>query len=736
VRRSCRRAAAYSWQRSCRGSCFWSRSCRGASYCSPGLAAAAAARAWLAAHCSHCSPLGTAHSTAVLCCGCGGGALALAWPLLGPWAGGRARRSALPCQSVSSCCPRAHGMPAQYTRLRYARPLALQLAVVGCSGLAAAHGSSISAAGTAVAGAAGDHHPPLATTPMMGWNPYNHYGCGGTDARLRVQASALLRLGLHKAGFRYIDVDCGWAARNRTAGGNIAADPNKFPHGIKPLADWLHAQGLLVGIYTDIGTVTCGGGAGILGHEVRDAKDYAQWGVDLVKNDDCHHAANTTAAYIATWEALAASGRPMVHMTKSSLDIRVAAQYAQARRVSKDITWLFTRVMSLVYQQHSQGLANRSGIQASGSGFWNDMDMMEIGNAGVGPGEGIWQNLSVAESRTHFALWSLLKSPMLLGCDLTVQTPEVIEILSNEEATSLNQDKLGIQATLRSSVRVSSPERYMVMGQCNASDPQQLGWSIIESDDESGSTMIRAGRGMCVSTLWPMFEAALFPCNTSDARQRWVYNVSTGTLVTWQAFAEQPTCLMTSFAHAMRGSSVSVAICRSNGPSWAVTKDGQLSSAGATPGPLAAPPPPPPPRTLVHLLSSAGATPHPLAAPPPPPPPHEHADKKKKKKKKKPASCVVRRDSTPIETALGIGQLQVYAGRVVGGFGVALVNTDTISPHPITVRWAELGLQPTQLMQVRDIYQRMDVGNVSGQFTAVVPPHDTALLRLTSTMMS
>ena len=64
---------------------------------------------------------------------------------------------------------------------------------------------------------------------MMGWNPYNHYGCGGTDARLRVQASALLRLGLHKAGFRYIDVDCGWAARNRTTEGNIAADPNKFP---------------------------------------------------------------------------------------------------------------------------------------------------------------------------------------------------------------------------------------------------------------------------------------------------------------------------------------------------------------------------------------------------------------------------------------------------------------------------------------------------------------------------
>ena len=97
--------------------------------------------------------------------------------------------------------------------------------------------------------------------------------------------------------------------------------------------------------------------------------------MDLVKNDDCHHAPNCTAAYAATWTALVATKRPMVHMTKSSLDINAASQFAQARRVSKDITWLFSRVMSLVYQQQSfnENLANRSGIQASGNGFWNDM---------------------------------------------------------------------------------------------------------------------------------------------------------------------------------------------------------------------------------------------------------------------------------------------------------------------------------------------------------------------------
>ena len=314
----------------------------------------------------------------------------------------------------------------------------------------------------------------VGVTPPMGWNPYNHYGCGGTEQELRTQASALLLMGLDKAGFRYINLDCGWANASRGSEGQIVPDPRRWPNGIQPFSDWVHAQGLLLGIYTDIGNKTCGGGAGILGHEEADAAQYAEWKVDLVKNDDCHHAANCTAAYAATWAAIVKSGRPMVHMTKSSLDIDVAPQFAQARRVSKDITWLFERVMSLVYQQQSwnQNLANRSGLQPSGNGFWNDMDsaciivppvashltdlalqplhvghtdshtvctVMEIGNAGVGPNQGIWQNLSVAESRTHFALWSILKSPMLLGCDLRAQIPEVITILTNAEATAFNQ---------------------------------------------------------------------------------------------------------------------------------------------------------------------------------------------------------------------------------------------------------------------------------------------------------
>jgi alpha-galactosidase len=88
----------------------------------------------------------------------------------------------------------------------------------------------------------------LSTTPPMGWNPYNHYGCGSTEVEIREQTTALLNLGLHKSGFTFINLDCGWAARNRSAQGRIMAEPKRFPNGVKPLADWVHSQGLLFGI--------------------------------------------------------------------------------------------------------------------------------------------------------------------------------------------------------------------------------------------------------------------------------------------------------------------------------------------------------------------------------------------------------------------------------------------------------------------------------------------------------
>jgi alpha-galactosidase len=79
--------------------------------------------------------------------------------------------------------------------------------------------------------------------------------------------------------------------------------------------------------------------------------------------------------------------------------------------------------------------------QYAGPGGWNDPDILEVGN-GV---------LSLAESRSHFTLWALIKAPLLLGNDLRNMTKDIFDIISNEEIIALNQDSLGIQGNKRSS---------------------------------------------------------------------------------------------------------------------------------------------------------------------------------------------------------------------------------------------------------------------------------------------
>ena len=521
---------------------------------------------------------------------------------------------------------------------------------------------------------------------------------------------------IHCAAPHFRSRPCSSQTRNTTDGSVLPN--NKFPNGIKALADFVHARGLKFGIYTDIGNKTCGGGSGILGHEHADAAKYAEWGVDLVKNDDCHHATNTTAAYEATWKALVATGRPMIHMTKASLDVSspLARTFAQARRVSKDITWLWPRIKSLVYQQQSwsSNLSNISGVQPlSGNGFWNDMDMMEIGNAGVGAYQGIWQNLSFAESRTHFALWSLLKSPMILGCDLTAQRPDVIEVLRNGEATAMNQDKLGVQATMLASTNVTEPEAYMLLKPCNATVDRQVGW-FIDPLSTAGATRdatpgvvevaVKTKQDRCISAAWPMYDAFVAPCNTSDTRQTWVWNSTAGTLRTSIVYTTaQPTCLVAAFAHVLRGSSVKVGICRANGPVWNVRPDGTLASSL---GPIA---------TDIGDRKTGPKTGPGVTKPT--------------------QECVERVDATPMERALGIGQLQVYGGPLSprGEWGVGLVNMDTMHSRNITLQWKDLpgNVHPSAKFVVRDVWAKRNVpGTHSGSFTVRVNPHDTALIRL------
>ena len=281
----------------------------------------------------------------------------------------------------------------------------------------------------------------LAKTPPMGWNSWNKYGCNGINEKVvRDIADAMSSNGMKDAGYQYVIIDDCWQT-DRDAAGNIVADAAKFPSGIKALADYVHSKGLKFGIYTDAGTKTCAGRPGSLGHEYQDAKQYANWGVDYLKEDWCNtlHGQSSESSYTLMRNALAASGRPIVlsicewGSTKPWL---WAGPVGNLWRSTGDIqdcwdcttTWGGNGVIHIIDQIN--------GLESyAGPGHWNDPDMLEVGNGGM----------TMEEDRAHFSMWALISAPLLTGNDLAKMSAETREILLNKEVIAIDQDALGQQ---------------------------------------------------------------------------------------------------------------------------------------------------------------------------------------------------------------------------------------------------------------------------------------------------
>ncbi len=224
--------------------------------------------------------------------------------------------------------------------------------------------------------------------PQMGWNTWNKFAGNINEELVRGIADALVETGMRDAGYTYINLDDCWHGQ-RDADGFIQADPKRFPSGIKALADYVHAKGLKLGIYSDCGTATCAGRPGSLGHEYQDALQYARWEVDYLKEDWCNTAdVNARGAYRLMSDALRASGRPIfLSMCEwgSNKPWLWARDIGHSWRIGPDIWCNFdsTRV-------HPQGFTDIGVMQCirlceplrkyAGPGHWNDPDMLEVGN--------------------------------------------------------------------------------------------------------------------------------------------------------------------------------------------------------------------------------------------------------------------------------------------------------------------------------------------------------------------
>jgi len=284
----------------------------------------------------------------------------------------------------------------------------------------------------------------LAATPPMGWNSWNKFACDGiNETVIRETADAMVASGMQAAGYQYVVIDDCWQV-GRDSAGNIIADPVKFPHGIKALADYVHSKGLKFGIYTCCGTKTCAGRPASRGYEFQDARQYAAWGVDYLKEDWCNTSTqDAKESYTLMRDALYKAGRPIIFSLcewGTHKPWHWAADVGHLWRTSGDIgnNWDFMEAGDgSAYGGSVIGnLDLQSGLEKyAGPGHWNDPDMLEVGNGGLTP----------EEERSHFTLWCMLAAPLMAGNDIRNMSATTRAILTNHDVIAIDQDVLGRQ---------------------------------------------------------------------------------------------------------------------------------------------------------------------------------------------------------------------------------------------------------------------------------------------------
>ncbi|KAI9323712.1 glycoside hydrolase superfamily [Dichotomocladium elegans] len=241
--------------------------------------------------------------------------------------------------------------------------------------------------------------------------------------------------GFLAAGYQYLNLDDCWQSYNRASNGTIVVDPVAFPHGIKPVADFVHSRGMKFGIYSSAGRYTCAGRMASLDHEEEDAARYAEWGIDYLKYDNCNYeeGRNARSRFQSMREALDRSGRDIFFSVCSwgaENTWEWAGDIGHSFRTHDDIYNDWKSVVEIL-SIHAKV------VHLGGPGHWADPDMLEIGNG----------RLSVEESRTHFSLWAAMKAPLILGNSLTDMPNELYAIATHTEAIAINQDPLGVPAT-------------------------------------------------------------------------------------------------------------------------------------------------------------------------------------------------------------------------------------------------------------------------------------------------
>ncbi len=300
----------------------------------------------------------------------------------------------------------------------------------------------------------------IALTPPLGWNSWNCFANAVDQEKVMAAADAMVNSGLINHGWTYINMDDCWEIKPGSKDPKLMGEPRnaegmintnkKFPD-MKGLTDYIHAKGLKAGLYSSPGPLTCAGFTASYQFEEKDARQWADWGFDYIKYDWCSY------GKISKGETIAELQKPYLilrdALNKVDRDILYSlCQYGMGKvwewgdqvggncwRTTGDITDTWGSMAGIGFNQSGEE-------KFAGPGHWNDPDMLVVGLVGWGP-QLHPSRLTADEQYTHISLWSLLASPLLIGCDMTRMDDFTKSLLTNDEVIEINQDPLGKQAS-------------------------------------------------------------------------------------------------------------------------------------------------------------------------------------------------------------------------------------------------------------------------------------------------
>lgn len=278
----------------------------------------------------------------------------------------------------------------------------------------------------------------LAQTPPMGFNTWNTFAENINEQMLMEITDMLVEQGYRDTGYEYVVIDDCWSLRERDENGNLVPDPEKFPHGIKYVADYVHSKGLKFGMYSCAGTRTCAGFPGSFDHEFQDACLFASWGVDFLKYDYCYFPTNGDCKnrYLTMAQALRASGRDILFSACNWGSKEpwgwMRSIGAHMYRSTGDIWDNFPSTAGIMKSQMDK-------FNANAPGCFNDMDMLTVGMNGKGH-VGTENGNSYLEYEMQFAYWCFCGAPLMIGADIRKVGEEYRALLQHKGLIALNQD--------------------------------------------------------------------------------------------------------------------------------------------------------------------------------------------------------------------------------------------------------------------------------------------------------